>query len=193
MSHDIIWCPTGQASVDAIVQKSNGSLHPEAGKTEAQRQAIPPRRQTAHRTSCSRLVRELKLCAPGASIEMVYHWDGKEAECYRLYVEEKKSLDEVIAYWEARDFTPRYISITVLRPPKVTEANRVSQQTRFPDTIQEMGLSQQTESRAQKPCDHRSPAAAMGAKLHPEGDGRDSPERRPPDQRSRADQTSFEA
>lgn len=48
---------------------------------------------------------------------MVYHWDDKETECYRLYVEEKKSLDEVIAYWEARGFTPRYISITVLRPP----------------------------------------------------------------------------
>ncbi|KAF3002640.1 hypothetical protein E8E13_009213 [Curvularia kusanoi] len=37
---------------------------------------------------------------------MVYHWDDKETECYRLYVEEKKSLDEVIAYWEARGFTP---------------------------------------------------------------------------------------
>jgi hypothetical protein len=52
------------------------------------------------------------------STEMVYHWDDKETECYRLYVEEKRSLDEVIAYWEARGFTPRYISITVLRPPK---------------------------------------------------------------------------
>lgn len=39
---------------------------------------------------------------------MVYNWDDKEAECYRLYVEEKKSLDEVIAYWEVREFTPRY-------------------------------------------------------------------------------------
>ncbi|PVI08338.1 hypothetical protein DM02DRAFT_713699 [Periconia macrospinosa] len=37
---------------------------------------------------------------------MVYHWDGKEAECYRLYVQEKKSLDEVIEYWEQRGFTP---------------------------------------------------------------------------------------
>jgi len=39
---------------------------------------------------------------------MVYNWDDKEAECYRLYVEEKKSLDEVIAHFEARGFTPRY-------------------------------------------------------------------------------------
>ncbi|KAF3036373.1 hypothetical protein E8E11_005202 [Didymella keratinophila] len=37
---------------------------------------------------------------------MVYNWDDKEAECYRLYVEEKKSLDEVIAHFEARGFTP---------------------------------------------------------------------------------------
>jgi hypothetical protein len=41
---------------------------------------------------------------------MVYNWDDKEGECYRLYVEEKKSLDEVIAYWEVRGFTPRYVT-----------------------------------------------------------------------------------
>jgi hypothetical protein len=41
---------------------------------------------------------------------MVYNWDDKEPECYRLYVEEKKSLDEVIAYWEVRGFTPRYVT-----------------------------------------------------------------------------------
>ncbi|KZM19048.1 hypothetical protein ST47_g9784 [Ascochyta rabiei] len=42
----------------------------------------------------------------GGCVVMVYHWDDKEAECYQLYVEEKKSLDEVISYWEARGFTP---------------------------------------------------------------------------------------
>jgi len=41
---------------------------------------------------------------------MVYNWDDKEAECYRLYVEEKRNLDEVIAYWEVRGFTPRYVT-----------------------------------------------------------------------------------
>jgi hypothetical protein len=40
---------------------------------------------------------------------MVYNWDGKEADCYRLYVQEKRSLDEVIEYWEQRGFTPRYV------------------------------------------------------------------------------------
>jgi hypothetical protein len=37
---------------------------------------------------------------------MVYNWDGKEADCYRLYVTEKKGLDEVVKFWEARGFTP---------------------------------------------------------------------------------------
>ena len=42
---------------------------------------------------------------------MVYFWDDKEAVCYRLYVEERKSLEEVIAYWEVRGFTPRYVGL----------------------------------------------------------------------------------
>ncbi|KAF1943512.1 hypothetical protein EJ02DRAFT_443232 [Clathrospora elynae] len=37
---------------------------------------------------------------------MVYNWDDKEGECYRLYVEERRSLEEVISYWEIRGFTP---------------------------------------------------------------------------------------
>jgi hypothetical protein len=41
------------------------------------------------------------------SFNMVYNWDGKEAECYRLYVAEKKNLEEVMDYWEQRGFTPR--------------------------------------------------------------------------------------
>lgn len=44
---------------------------------------------------------------------MVYNWDGKEAECYRLYVSEKKSLDEVIDYWEQRGFTPRQVRVGI--------------------------------------------------------------------------------
>ncbi|KAF2493971.1 hypothetical protein BU16DRAFT_573344 [Lophium mytilinum] len=37
---------------------------------------------------------------------MVYDWDGKEADCYRLYVEEKKSLDEVVEFWKDKGFVP---------------------------------------------------------------------------------------
>lgn len=48
---------------------------------------------------------------------MVYEWDGKEAECYRLYVEEKKSLDEVMAFWEQHGFTPRYVEWPKVNKP----------------------------------------------------------------------------
>lgn len=41
---------------------------------------------------------------------MVYNWDGKEAECHRLYVQERRSLDEVKEYWEQRGFTPRWVT-----------------------------------------------------------------------------------
>ncbi|KAF2476108.1 uncharacterized protein BDR25DRAFT_331670 [Lindgomyces ingoldianus] len=37
---------------------------------------------------------------------MVYDWGDKEAECFRLYVQEKKSLDEVLQYWQQKGFTP---------------------------------------------------------------------------------------
>ncbi|KAF2450468.1 hypothetical protein P171DRAFT_402875 [Karstenula rhodostoma CBS 690.94] len=37
---------------------------------------------------------------------MVYNWDGKEAECYQMYVRERRSLNEVATYWEQRGFTP---------------------------------------------------------------------------------------
>ncbi|CAO2657871.1 Nn.00g071310.m01.CDS01 [Neocucurbitaria sp. VM-36] len=48
----------------------------------------------------------LPQLAARSTFDMVYNWDDKEAECYRLYVEEKRSLDEVISYWEIRGFTP---------------------------------------------------------------------------------------
>jgi len=39
---------------------------------------------------------------------MVYEWDLQEGECYRLYVEEKKSLDEVMRQMkEVHGFSPR--------------------------------------------------------------------------------------
>jgi hypothetical protein len=41
---------------------------------------------------------------------MVYSWDDKEAECYKLYVEERRNLEEVMSYWEMRGFTPRCVS-----------------------------------------------------------------------------------
>jgi hypothetical protein len=39
---------------------------------------------------------------------MVYNWDAHREICRRLFVEEKKSLDEVVEYMrEHYDFTPR--------------------------------------------------------------------------------------
>jgi hypothetical protein len=81
---------------------------------------------------------------------MVYNWDDKEGECYRLYVEEKRSLDEVIAYWEVRGFTPRYVTARLhvrvavnfwqtSHQPSVTHNKMLTmmlKQTSFPDTVQ---------------------------------------------------------
>lgn len=41
--------------------------------------------------------------------DKMYNWDSKEVECYRLYVQENRGLDEVMEYWEQRGFTPRYV------------------------------------------------------------------------------------
>lgn len=49
------------------------------------------------------------------ALDMVYNWDDKEFDCYRLYVEEKRSLDDVLSYWETRGFTPRYVHCTIAR------------------------------------------------------------------------------
>lgn len=40
---------------------------------------------------------------------MVYDWESKEEMCYRLYIEEKKSLEEIMEYMkENYKFAPRY-------------------------------------------------------------------------------------
>lgn len=40
---------------------------------------------------------------------MVYEWDDKQDDCYRLYVQERKSLDEVMDYFKVHGFAPRYV------------------------------------------------------------------------------------
>ncbi|KAI9724693.1 MAG: hypothetical protein M1828_003562 [Chrysothrix sp. TS-e1954] len=45
---------------------------------------------------CSAIQRDRQMGRP----PMVYDWEGKENECYRLYVEERKSLDEVARYFK---------------------------------------------------------------------------------------------
>ncbi|KAJ9646322.1 hypothetical protein H2199_002371 [Coniosporium tulheliwenetii] len=38
--------------------------------------------------------------------KMVYDWEGKEAECYRLYVEERLTVDAVMRHYAAVGFNP---------------------------------------------------------------------------------------
>lgn len=46
----------------------------------------------------------------GTPHDMGYDWDDKRHVCYQLYVEEKKSLDEVVDYFRDKlDFVPRYV------------------------------------------------------------------------------------
>ena len=41
---------------------------------------------------------------------MVYDWENKQEICSRLYIEEKRSLEEVMEYLkEHYKFTPRYV------------------------------------------------------------------------------------
>jgi hypothetical protein len=47
---------------------------------------------------------------------MVYDWDsGKEEICYRMYIEEKRSLEEIMDYFKNQNFTPRYVNVLSLR------------------------------------------------------------------------------
>jgi len=39
---------------------------------------------------------------------MVYDWDGKEEVCYRMYIEEKTSLEDIMEYMKTEhNFAPR--------------------------------------------------------------------------------------
>jgi hypothetical protein len=47
---------------------------------------------------------------------MVYDWENKEEICYRMYIEEKKSLEEIMDYMKKEHkFAPRYVQPDVLR------------------------------------------------------------------------------
>ncbi len=42
--------------------------------------------------------------------KMVYDWENKEEICYRMYIEEKKSLEEIMDFMkEHHKFAPRYV------------------------------------------------------------------------------------
>lgn len=37
---------------------------------------------------------------------MVYDWENKEEPCYRMYIEEKKSLEDIMDHFKALGFAP---------------------------------------------------------------------------------------
>lgn len=42
--------------------------------------------------------------------KMVYDWENKEEICYRMYIDEKKSLEDIMDFMkEHHKFTPRYM------------------------------------------------------------------------------------
>jgi len=51
----------------------------------------------------------------------MYEWDSKEAICRQLYVEENKSLDEVMAVLKEDGFAPRFVFLH-LRSPSAQHA-----------------------------------------------------------------------
>lgn len=41
---------------------------------------------------------------------MTYDWEGKEDVCYKMYIIDKKPLEEIMEFYrETENFTPRYI------------------------------------------------------------------------------------
>jgi hypothetical protein len=51
---------------------------------------------------------------------MVYDWENKEEVCYRMYIEEKKSLEEIMEHLkEESGFAPRYV-VQVYIPLRTT-------------------------------------------------------------------------
>ena len=59
------------------------------------------------------------------SAKMVYDWDNKEDICYRMYIEEKKSLEEIMEYMkEEHKFTPRSATPRTLPYPTVLHLYR---------------------------------------------------------------------
>jgi len=44
--------------------------------------------------------------------KMVYNWDNFETICYQMYIEDKKSLEEIMEYMKVHHkFSPRSVSI----------------------------------------------------------------------------------
>lgn len=41
---------------------------------------------------------------------MVYDWEGKEATCFQMYIQENKSLEDIMEFFKLEhNFAPRYV------------------------------------------------------------------------------------
>lgn len=110
---------------------------------------------------------------------MVYDWENKEEICYRMYIEEKKSLEEIMDYMkEHHKFTPRYAAART-SPYRIYTVVRTDniQQTRFPDAVQALGFPLEAEPRAQECCPRPASQGAMGLQYLTTGDAA-NPQRR---------------
>jgi len=54
---------------------------------------------------------------------MVYDWEDKEQLCYQMYIEEKKSLEEIMDFMKVNhQFAPRYVEL-------IPQATQTAQRT----------------------------------------------------------------
>jgi hypothetical protein len=103
---------------------------------------------------------------------MVYDWENKEEICYRMYIEEKKSLEEIMDYMkEHHKFTPRYAAART-SPYRIHTVVRTDsiKQTRLPDPVQAMGFPLQAKSCPQECRPRPASQGAMGLQYLPTGD-----------------------
>lgn len=54
-----------------------------------------------HRTNTKIKPKTRKAACIALAAKMVYSWEDKEEICYRMYIEEKKSLEEIMDYFKA--------------------------------------------------------------------------------------------
>ncbi len=41
---------------------------------------------------------------------MVYDWEGKEVTCFQMYIQENKSLEDIMEFFKLEhNFAPRYV------------------------------------------------------------------------------------
>lgn len=92
---------------------------PDLPTTVSQRHPTTSRDATSGQSSLTKVAkdRSIEYDITHPTVKMVYDWDSaKEETCYRMYIEEKRSLEEIMEYYKSQNFTPRYGLRCGLRP-----------------------------------------------------------------------------